>query len=80
MGSCSNIVTDNTFNCQLIMRPTLVARMYSAQLTLFTRANCGLCDVAKSRVEQVRKTRTVEYHEIDIIADGNQKWRNMYGE
>jgi glutaredoxin len=61
------------------MRPTLVARMYSAQLTLFTRASCGLCDVAKARVNEVLKKRTVDYHEVDIIAEGNQKWRNMYG-
>jgi hypothetical protein len=55
-------------------------RMYTAQLTLFTRANCGLCDVAKARLQEVLKSRTVDYHEIDIIAEGNQKWRNMYGE
>lgn len=61
------------------MRPTLAARMYSAQLTLFTRANCGLCDVAKTRLDEVRKRRTVDYKEVDIMAEGNQKWRNVYG-
>lgn len=68
-----------SINRRAIMRPTLVARMYTAQLTLFTRANCGLCDTAKTRLEEVRKKRTVEYDEVDIIAEGNQKWRNMYG-
>ena len=62
------------------MRPSLAMRMYTAQLTLFTRANCGLCDVAKARLEEVRKKRTVDYHEVDIIAEGNEKWRNVYGE
>jgi glutaredoxin len=60
------------------MRATLARRMYTAQLTLFTRADCGLCEVAKQRLDEVRKKRTVEYSEVDILADGQQKWRNMY--
>lgn len=52
--------------------------MYSAQLTLFTRANCGLCDVAKSRVGEVLKRRTVEYKEVDIMAEEEKKWRDVY--
>lgn len=60
------------------MRATLARRMYTAQLTLFTRANCGLCDVAKARLEEVRKKRTVDYHEVDIIAEGQQEWRDIY--
>ncbi len=52
--------------------------MYTAQLTLFTRANCGLCDVAKERLVEVLKKRTVDYNEIDIMAAGHQKYRNMY--
>ena len=60
------------------MRPSLVLRMYTAQLTLFTRANCGLCDVAKERLAQVVKKRTVEYTEIDIMREGHQEFRNMY--
>ena len=60
------------------MRHSLALRMYTAQLTLFTRANCGLCDVAKTRLAEVQKKRTVEYSEIDIMADGHQKYRNMY--
>ena len=52
--------------------------MYTARLTLFTRQNCGLCDVAKARIEEVKKRRTVEYEEIDIIAEGQKKWRDVY--
>lgn len=29
-------------------------------------------------MDEVLKKRTVEYHEVDIIAEGQQKWRNMY--
>ncbi|OAG43780.1 hypothetical protein AYO21_02007 [Fonsecaea monophora] len=34
------------------MRPSLAlaSRLANIQLTLFTRANCGLCDVAKARI------------------------------
>ena len=53
-------------------------RMYTAHLTLFTRANCGLCDIAKQRLVEVQKKRTVDYSEIDIMAEGNQSYRNMY--
>jgi len=60
------------------MRPSLALRMYSAQLTLFTRANCGLCDVAKARVAEVLKKRTVDYKEVDIMAEGQNEWKNMY--
>jgi glutaredoxin len=54
--------------------------MYSAKLTLFTRANCSLCDVAKSKIADVQKKRTVQYNEIDVMKDDPAlaKWREMY--
>lgn len=60
------------------MRPSLALRMYTAQLTLFTRANCGLCDIAKDRLVEVQKKRTVDYTEIDIMAEDQRKWRDCY--
>ena len=60
------------------MRATRSLRMYSAHLTLFTRANCGLCDVAKERLSEVQRRRTVDYTEIDIMADGQKQWRDCY--
>lgn len=60
------------------MRATRALRMYTAQLTLFTRANCGLCDTAKARLDQVQKKRTIDYQEVDILAEGQKKWRDMY--
>ncbi|RMZ88395.1 hypothetical protein DV736_g4367, partial [Chaetothyriales sp. CBS 134916] len=60
------------------MRATPALRHYTAKLTLFTGKNCSLCDVAKGRLAQVRKTRTVEYSEIDITADGHQRYRELY--
>lgn len=60
------------------MRPSTVLRMYSARLTLFTKADCGLCDTAKARLAQVQKRRAVEYSEVDIMSKENHNWFNMY--
>ncbi|KAK5094756.1 hypothetical protein LTR70_003855 [Exophiala xenobiotica] len=59
------------------MRPSVILRMYSSRLTLFTKAECGLCDTAKARLAQVQKRRTVEYKEVDIMNKDNHKWFNM---
>ena len=60
------------------MRPSAALRMYTARLTFFTRPNCGLCVNAKANVQQALKSRTVDYEEIDIIAEGQKKWRDVY--
>ena len=60
------------------MRASTILRMYSARLTLFTKADCGLCETAKARLAQVQKKRTVEYIEVDIMKKDNQKWFDVY--
>ncbi|KAJ5358135.1 hypothetical protein N7541_005293 [Penicillium brevicompactum] len=50
----------------------------SARLTLFTRAGCGLCDNAKNTVLQFQKRRSFEYVEQDIMAPGNEPWKEVY--
>jgi glutaredoxin len=60
------------------MRPTRSLFMYTANLTLFTRANCGLCTTAKSTLMEVQKRRTVSYTEIDIMAEGQKQWKDVY--
>lgn len=60
------------------MRPSTILRMYSARVTLFTKADCGLCDNAKTAVNGVLKRRTVEYTEIDIEAKDQKKWKDAY--
>lgn len=52
--------------------------MYSARLTLFTRSNCSLCDVAKSKIAEVRKKKTIEYNEVDVMAPGQKQWKQLY--
>ena len=60
------------------MKATRMLSMYSARLTLFTRANCSLCDIAKANVAEVRKKRTVDYSEIDVMAVGQTQWKDKY--
>jgi glutaredoxin len=52
--------------------------MYSARLTLFTRSNCSLCEVAKSNIAEFQKKRTVEYNEVDVMAVGQKQWKRLY--
>ena len=52
--------------------------MYSARLTLFTRSNCSLCEVAKSKIAEFQKMRTVEYNEVDVMAADQKLWRRLY--
>lgn len=59
------------------MRATL-ARLSATRLTLFTRATCGLCDVAKTRIQEFQKKRPIDYSEIDISAPEHRKWRDVY--
>ena len=52
--------------------------MYTARLTLFTRSNCSLCEVAKSKIAEFQKKRTVEYNEVDVMAADQKPWRRLY--
>ena len=60
------------------MKPTARLLQHTARITLFTRKNCGLCDVAKSVLNNVGKTRSFEYDEIDVMAPGEGEWKNAY--
>jgi glutaredoxin len=62
------------------MRPSLALQLAKVQLTLFTRANCGLCDVAKSRIVEFNKKQSqpVKYSEVDIMEQGQEKWKDSY--
>lgn len=60
------------------MRASRPLFIYSAKLTLFTRTRCSLCDVAKLNIAQVQKKRTIDYNEVDVMAPGQQQWKNLY--
>ncbi|KAL4917614.1 hypothetical protein BDW62DRAFT_201638 [Aspergillus aurantiobrunneus] len=52
--------------------------LQAAQVTLFTRAGCGLCDTAKHTVTQLHKRRPFNYSEVDIMVPGNKEWKDVY--
>lgn len=54
------------------------ALLQTARVTLFTRAGCGLCDTAKDTVTQLNKRRPFDYSELDIMADENKSWKDVY--
>ncbi|KAK2760760.1 hypothetical protein FQN54_001996 [Arachnomyces sp. PD_36] len=56
--------------------PALLSR--NVRLTLFTRANCSLCDTAKHNVNQLLKRKPLPYSEIDVMATGNKMWKDVY--
>ena len=51
---------------------------YAARVTLFTRQNCSLCDTAKLVLKDVRKARSFEYEEIDVMSKGQEQWKAVY--
>ncbi|ORY13469.1 hypothetical protein BCR34DRAFT_599826 [Clohesyomyces aquaticus] len=54
------------------------SRLLDCRLTLFTRANCSLCDTAKSVLENVKSKRPFTYQEINVMVLGQEKWRAVY--
>lgn len=50
----------------------------SVRLTLFTRAQCGLCDNAKLTLSTLRQRRPLAYTEIDIMIPQNKPWKDVY--
>ncbi|KAJ6501961.1 hypothetical protein C8R45DRAFT_1190006, partial [Mycena sanguinolenta] len=48
------------------------------RLTLFSGANCPLCEIAKVELNRVRQTRPFELQTVDIHAPGNAVWKKKY--
>ena len=48
---------------------------HTARLTLFTRENCSLCTTAKNAITNVSKARSFDYHEIDVMAPDQERWK-----
>ena len=51
---------------------------HALKLTLFTRANCSLCTDAKGVLSKVWDRRHFEYEEIDVMKQGQAKWKELY--
>lgn len=54
------------------------SRVLDCRITFFTRTPCGLCDTAKAVVQNVKAKRPLEYHEIDVMEPGQEKWKDVY--
>ncbi|KAI9862483.1 MAG: hypothetical protein M1813_004334 [Trichoglossum hirsutum] len=60
------------------MKPTLQLLQQALRITLFTRANCSLCDNAKVVLSRVWEKRPFEYHEIDVMKPEGRAWKDLY--
>ncbi|KAJ4317821.1 hypothetical protein N0V94_004735 [Neodidymelliopsis sp. IMI 364377] len=54
------------------------ARLLDCRITFFTRSPCGLCDTAKAVVQNVNKTRPLQYQEINVMEPGQERWKEVY--
>ncbi|KAI9738653.1 MAG: hypothetical protein M1834_008158 [Cirrosporium novae-zelandiae] len=72
---------------EALVRSDSILRMYptarlllqqSSRITLFTRVNCSLCTIAKTTLIMIQKRRPFEYREIDVMAPGQKRWRDIY--
>ncbi len=60
------------------MRQTMRLLRHSTLVTLFTRKNCSLCENAKSVIKNLTKKKNFDYHQVDIMASNQQRWRLLY--
>ncbi|KAF2686506.1 hypothetical protein K458DRAFT_386475 [Lentithecium fluviatile CBS 122367] len=49
--------------------------LLQCRITFFTRSPCSLCDTAKAVVQNVKAKRDLEYHEINVMEPGQEKWK-----
>jgi hypothetical protein len=54
------------------------SRLLQCRITFFTRSPCSLCDTAKAVVHNVKAKRDLEYHEINVMDPGQEKWKAVY--
>ncbi|KAF2211469.1 hypothetical protein CERZMDRAFT_43334 [Cercospora zeae-maydis SCOH1-5] len=60
------------------MRAASRLLQHSLRLTLFTHDRCSLCVDAKGVMSRVWDRRHFEYREVDILADENARWNELY--
>jgi hypothetical protein len=54
------------------------SRLLECRITLFTRANCSLCDNAKAVLGTVKQRTPFQYTEINVMEPGHEKWKAVY--
>lgn len=60
------------------MRPSASLLQHTARVTLFTRANCSLCDTAKLTISHVAARRSFELAQVDVMAPDQRQWKDLY--
>lgn len=60
------------------MRLSRVLCEQAVRVTLFTRPNCSLCTTAKGVLEDVKRQKDFDYHELDVMLPQNIQWKNVY--
>lgn len=56
----------------------VTARLMQCRITMFSRENCSLCDTAKAVVGKVGESTPFEYHEINVMEPGQERWKSVY--
>jgi hypothetical protein len=54
------------------------SRLLQCRITFFTRSPCSLCDTAKAVVQNVKAKRDLDFHEINVMEPGQEKWKAVY--
>jgi Glutaredoxin-like domain (DUF836) len=66
------------FSSITTMKPTSSLLRSLANLTLFTRTNCSLCETAKLSLAEIRKRGDRTYNEINVMDQKHEKWKSIY--
>ncbi|KAF1828757.1 hypothetical protein BDW02DRAFT_574605 [Decorospora gaudefroyi] len=54
------------------------AKRLHCRITFFTRTPCPLCDNAKAVVQSVNAKRPLDYHQVNVMEPGQEKWKAVY--
>ncbi|KAI9677004.1 MAG: hypothetical protein M1817_006843 [Caeruleum heppii] len=60
------------------MRASAALMQHFCRITLFTRANCSLCDNAKQVLSRVRQKQPFDLDEVDVMGHDQERWRDLY--
>ncbi|PBP18667.1 glutaredoxin domain containing protein [Diplocarpon rosae] len=60
------------------MHPSIRHLHHACRITLFTRANCSLCENAKRTLSEVWDVRPFQYTEIDVMKPEAMQWKGLY--
>ncbi|KAI6713143.1 hypothetical protein JHW43_004315 [Diplocarpon mali] len=60
------------------MHPSARSLHYACRITLFTRANCSLCNDAKRTLSEVQAVRPFHLKEIDVMRPEGIEWKRLY--